>query len=147
MRGAKLDRNDIVGRRIQAVLSKSTIDPAIIFSDFLFVLDSGVCFRLPGFPDDELESIAHVNGYQPMRWPVWPLREWWHYRQHLFRATVADIMRPTNDDDFVPDSVLFLLSSGWCLWQVSSAPKGANTGIGLVLRGKVTDYRSYWSKF
>jgi hypothetical protein len=152
MHSKQLQRQDIVGHRIRSVLGDSNIpgssgESSTNFTSFMYVLDSGACFRLPGSPADGLERIVSTQASRPLRWPKWPSRAWWEHRKRLWHAEVQDILRPESDEEFFPDTLFILLSSGWCLWQMSSAPEGIAPCVGLALAAEKTrgeKYVSFW---
>ena len=133
-----INRNDMIGRRLMSILAVGKVDDeGMDFCDCVMVLDSGLAFRLPAFPDEPFRPEEPLAGATPIVHPR---------MRDVLGATVVAMLRPRSDDDLWPGSVALGLSTGTWLTHVTAAPHGVG-GVGIFFADEATMDHSWYVDF
>lgn len=120
-----LSRRDIIGKKIRKILGDSSqSDSSHNFTDFAFVLENGLAFRMPWDADTKeelLQQIELVDLYGPLSWPESKLE---YYEQNLWNSRITDILIPIDPEERFPDTGCICLDSGCYIEQISSGATG-----------------------
>ncbi len=136
--GMKLARDDIIGHRIKAIFGRFELDDGIQVSSVVIVLDSGIAFRIPSFPDEIPKTVCIPEGAGRFEEESW---------DKVIGAVVTHLLRPSEDEDFNPDSPALLgLSTGKWLFHWGACPDGLGAGLYvLVLPGR-ENLVDFWTR-
>lgn len=119
-----LSREDIVAHRIVKIAGdSSSSDESFNFTDFIYVLDNNLTFRMP-YDDESGEYLPLATLTHNHHALDWPKHTRQHLKKNLWDATITDVMIPRDHEERFPDSGVIKLSTGWFVSQLCGAPGG-----------------------
>ncbi len=91
-----IQKDQVIGHRLVKILAQDECDGGMDFCDCIMVLDSGLMFRLPAFPDEPFLPADTLFGALPIEDPR---------LKDVCGATIIDLLRPRLEELFHPGSV------------------------------------------
>jgi hypothetical protein len=111
----KIRREDVIGCQLVKILASSSCDGGMDNCDCLLMLNTGLVFRIPAFPNEPFVSAETP----PSALPVDDMR-----LNDVYGSTIVSLLRPRADDEFWPGTVYLGTSSGKWIKHEPAMPHG-----------------------